>query len=609
MAAIQVARHLGLRSLVTASTPKWGVLRELGFAEDLIGDSRTLDFEQKFLEVTGGRGVDIVLDSLAGEFVDASLRLLPRGGRFIEMGMIDRRDPAEVAAENPGVRYQGFILLDAEHSRLQEILATLVALFEAGTLGPSPITAWDVRHGPDAFRYLSQAQHIGKNVLTTPTRLRPDGTVLITGGTGALGAVLARHLVRAYGVRRLVLAGRRGPAAPGAVELRDELVAAGAEVEVVACDAADRAAVDAVLASIPADRPLTAVVHAAGVLADGVFEQLTEEQIGAVLAAKVDAAWNLHEATEHLDLAAFVLYSSIAGIIGSSGQANYAAANVFLDSLAHHRRINGLPATSLAWGPWGQGGGMTSALSDADLARLRREGLLPLEDSDGTALFDAALASGRAVSVTARLDRAALAELSPGELRAVMRGLTRPARRRAAGPVAESPTGLAGQLAGRSPAEQEQLLLEVIRTQAAAVLGHHSATEIGADKQFSDIGFDSLGIMEFRNRLKASAGVQLAATAMFDYPTPVALAGFLRRELAPGDDPMPVITMEFDSLARRCAEAELSPAQRSEIASRLAVLQRQLEGEDQGAADLAENADKLDDADDRELFDFIDNLS
>ncbi|WP_328391873.1 type I polyketide synthase [Nocardia sp. NBC_00416] len=609
MAAIQVARHLGLRSLVTASTPKWGALRELGFPEDLIGDSRTLDFEQKFLDVTGGRGVDIVLDSLAGEFVDASLRLLPRGGRFVEMGMIDRRDPAEVAAGHPGVRYQSFMLLDADPGRLQEILATLVELFEAGALGLSPITAWDVRNGPDAYRYLSQAQHIGKNVLTVPTRLRTDGTVLVTGGTGALGAVLARHLVRAYGVRRLVLAGRRGPAAPGAVELRDELVAAGAEVEVVACDAADRAAVDAVLASIPPDRPLTAVVHAAGVLADGVFEQLTEEQIGAVLAAKVDAAWNLHQATAGLDLAAFVLYSSIAGVIGSSGQANYAAANVFLDSLAHHRRINGLPATSLAWGPWRQGGGMTSALSDTDLARLRREGLLPLEDSDGMALFDAALAAGRAVSVAARLDRAALAELSPAELRAVMRGLTRPARRRAAGPVDESPTGLAGQLAGRSPAEQEQVLLEVIRAQAAAVLGYQSAAEISADKQFSDIGFDSLGIMEFRNRLKASAGVQLAATAVFDYPTPVALAAFLRREIAPGDDPMPAITREFDSLSRRCADAELSPAQRSEIASRLAVLQRQLEAGDRAAADLADNAEKLDDADDRELFDFIDNLS
>ncbi|WP_327147860.1 type I polyketide synthase [Nocardia sp. NBC_01329] len=609
MAAIRVARHLGLRSLVTASAPKWEVLRELGFPADSIGDSRTLAFEQKFLDVTGGRGVDIVLDSLAGEFVDASLRLLPRGGRFIEMGMIDRRDPAEVAAEHPGVRYRSFMLLDADPGRLQEILATLVELFEAGALGPSPITAWDVRNGPDAYRYLSQAQHIGKNVLTVPSRLRKDGTVLITGGTGALGAVLARHLVRTYGVRRLVLAGRRGSAAPGAVELRDELVAAGAEVEVVACDAADRAAVDAVLASIPPDRPLTAVVHAAGVLADGVFEQLTEEQIGAVLAAKVDAAWNLHEATQDLDLAAFVLYSSIAGVIGSSGQANYAAANVFLDSLAHHRRISGLPATSLAWGPWRQGGGMTSALSDADLARLRREGLLPLEDSDGMALFDAALAAGRAVSVAARLDRAALAELSPVELRAVMRGLTRPARRRAAGPVDESPTGLAGQLLGRSPAEQEQLLLEVIRAQAAAVLGYHSAAEISVDKQFSDIGFDSLGIMEFRNRLKASAGVQLAATAVFDYPTPVALATFLRREIAPGDDPMPAITIEFDSLARRCAAAELSPAQRSEIASRLVVLQRQLEADDQGAADLAENAEKLDDADDRELFDFIDNLS
>ncbi|WP_459545864.1 type I polyketide synthase [Nocardia sp. X0981] len=609
MAAIQVARHLGLRSLVTASTPKWDVLRELGFPEELIGDSRTLDFERKFLEVTDGRGVDIVLDSLAGEFVDASLRLLPRGGRFIEMGMIDRRDPAEVATEHPGVRYRSFILLDADPGRLQEILATLVELFEAGTLEPSPLTAWDVRHGPDAFRYLSQAQHIGKNVLTVPTPLRTDGTVLITGGTGALGAALARHLVRTYAVRRLILAGRRGPAAPGAVELRDELVAAGAEVEVVACDAADRAAVDAVLASIPPDRPLTAVVHAAGVLADGVFEQLTEEQIGAVLAAKVDAAWNLHEATADLDLAAFVLYSSIAGVIGSSGQANYAAANVFLDSLAHHRRLSGLPATSLAWGPWRQGGGMTSTLSDTDLARLRREGLIPLEDSDGMALFDAALAAGRAVSVAARLDRTVLAERAPDELRAVMRGLIRPARRRAAGPADGSPTGLAGQLAGRAPAEQEQLLLEVIRAQAAAVLGYHSAAEISADKQFSDTGFDSLGIMEFRNRLEASAGVRLAATTMFDYPTPAALAGFLRREIAPDNDPMPAITMEFDSLTRRCAEAELSPAQRSELASLLAVLQQQLEGSDRSAADLAENAENLDDADDRELFDFIDNLS
>lgn len=609
MAAIQVARHLGLRLLVTASKPKWDVLRQLGFPEDVIGDSRTLDFEEKFLEATDGRGVDIVLDSLAGEFVDASLRLLPRGGRFIEMGMLDRRDPAEVAAEHPGVRYRSFVLLDADPGRLQEILATLVELFEAATLGPSPLTTWDVRRAPDAFRYLSQAQHIGKNVLLVPTPLRTDGTVLITGGTGALGAALARHLVRTYAVRRLVLAGRRGPAAPGAAELRDELVAAGAEVEVVACDAAARAAVDAVLASIPPDRPLTAVVHAAGVLADGVFEQLTEEQIGAVLAAKVDAAWNLHEATEELDLAAFVLYSSIAGVIGSSGQANYAAANVFLDSLAHYRRISGLPATSLAWGPWRQGGGMTSALSDTDLARLRREGLLPLEDSDGMALFDAALAAGRAVSVAARLDRAALAERAPAELRAVMRGLIRPTRRRAAGPVDGSPTGLAGQLAGRSPAEQEQLLLEVIRAQAAAVLGYHSAAEISADKQFSDTGFDSLGIMEFRNRLEASAGVRLAATTMFDYPTPVALAGFLRREIAPDDDPMPGITREFDSLARRCAEAELSPAQRSELAGLLAVLQRQLEGSDQSAADLAGNAENLDDADDRELFDFIDNLS
>ncbi|WP_443678167.1 SDR family NAD(P)-dependent oxidoreductase [Nocardia spumae] len=622
LAAVQLARHLGLRSLVTASEPKWPVLRELGFTDTEIGDSRTLDFERKFLDVTGGRGVDIVLDSLAGEFVDASLRLLPRGGRFVEMGMLDRRDPHEVAAAHPGVDYRSFMLMEAGPDRLHQILTALVELFEAGALSPYPVTAWDLRQAPDAYRYLSQARHIGKNVLTLPAPPRPEGTVLITGGTGGLGAVAARHLITAHGVRRLVLAGRRGPDAPGAAELAAELTALGAQVRVVACDAADRAALDAVLAAIPAGHPLTAVVHAAGVLSDGLLATMTPEQFETVLRPKVHAAWNLHEATKDLELSAFVLYSSISGVIGNPGQANYAAANAFLDALAQHRRLGGLPATSVVWGPWEQSGGMTSALGAADLARLRRAGLLPLGDEHGMELFDAALAGGRATFVAARIDRAALGEGHPDAVRPVMRDLSRPPGRRVItvtneSAASEQTSSLAARLLDRPAEEQERVLLGVIRAEAAAVLGHSSAAATPPDKPFSDIGFDSLGVMEFRNRLKSAAGVQLSATAMFDHPTPEALAAHLRRELVPADDPAERIAAELDSLARECAAAELSAGERADIAGRLTALLRELEGGDTAASGSKAppgpgrdgGADDLDTADDRELFDFIDNIS
>ncbi|WP_157574412.1 type I polyketide synthase [Nocardia jejuensis] len=612
LAAIQLARHLGLRILVTASEPKWNVLRENGFGDSEIANSRALDFEQKFLDVTEGRGVDIVLDSLAGEFVDASLRLLPRGGRFVEMGMIDRRDPAEVAAEYPGVDYHSFMLMEAGPDRLHEILTELVTLFETGSLTPGPTVSWDLRRAPEAYRYLSQATHIGKNVLTVPVAPRPGGTVLITGGTGGLGGVTARHLITAHGVRRLMLAGRRGPDAPGAAELSAELSALGAHVDVVACDTADRAALDAVLAAIPAEHPLTGVVHAAGVLSDGLLSTLTPDRIARVLRPKVDAAWNLHEATEHLDLSMFVLYSSIAGLIGNPGQANYAAANVFLDALAQHRHRIGLPATSVIWGPWEQSGGMTSTLGAADLARLRREGLLPLTDADGTALFDAALAGGRSASVAIRIDRTALDE-SPEPVRPIMRDLSRPPRRRTADPAnppsAADTTPVITRLLGRSTVEQERVLLDVIRAQAAVVLGHTGAEQTPIDKPFSDIGFDSLGVMEFRNRLTSAVGVQLSATAMFDHPTPEALAAHLRHELVPVDDPAERIAAEVESLAHSVATAELSAADRSALASRVTALLRELEGADPGDTDMSGDAEDLESADDRELFDFIDNIS
>ncbi|WP_238413271.1 SDR family NAD(P)-dependent oxidoreductase, partial [Saccharothrix deserti] len=419
MAAIALARAWGLEVFATASPGKWEVLRSLGVDDAHIASSRSLDFEEKFLAVTGGQGVDVVLNSLAYEFTDASFRLLPRGGRFVEMGLTDLRDAAQVAAAHPGVRYEPFTLFDVGVERLGEMLAAVMGLFRDGVVEPLPVSAWDVRRVPEVYRFMSQARHVGKVALTLPRALDPEGTVLITGGTGVLGGLLARHLVAGYGVRNLLLLSRRGLAADGAAELVAELEAGGARVAVVACDAADREALRAVLDGVS----LTGVVHAAGVLADGVFTDLTDGQWSTVLRSKVDAAWNLHELTASRDLAMFALFSSVAGVLGSPGQANYAAANSYLDALAQYRQHRGLPATSLAWGFWEQRSGMTGHLAARDTARMSRSGLVPMTNEYGLALFDSAVASGQPVVVAARLDTAAIAKsgVVPDVLRRLVR--------------------------------------------------------------------------------------------------------------------------------------------------------------------------------------------
>ncbi|NNH68847.1 type I polyketide synthase [Nocardia uniformis] len=601
MAASQLARHLGAELYVTASKPKWNVLRDMGFDDDHVGDSRSLDFESRFTAATGGSGVDVVLDSLAGEFVDASLRLLPRGGRFIEMGMTDRREPEQVAAGHPGVRYRSFHLMEAGPDRLREILTILADLFESGALQPIPTTCWHVREAAETLRFMSQARHIGKNVLALPVPWRPDGTVLITGGTGGLGAVIARHLVTARGVRRLVLASRRGPAATGAAELAAELTEHGAEVSVVATDLSEPQAISTLLSEIPADHPLTAVVHAAGVLDDAVFESLTADQFATVFKPKVDAAWRLHEATVDADLAAFVLYSSVAGVLGGPGQANYAAANAFIDALARQRRVAGLPATAVAWGAWRGSNGMTAELSDQDWARMRRQGMRPIDDAHGVALFDAALAGANEAVVAARWDTAALSAQDPADIPPPLRGLARAPRRTAAARSAESAKFIAG-LAGMDPAEQGQTIVDALRVQAAAVLGHRSPDAIDPTRPFQELGFDSLGVMEFRNRLKSALGIALAATVVFDHPTPAALAEYLRQEIVPVDDAPARLRAGIEGVARGCAAAQLGPEDRRDLAVRLRAVVRELDaGVDGVSVDL-------DTADDRELFGLIDQL-
>ncbi|WP_190019439.1 SDR family NAD(P)-dependent oxidoreductase, partial [Streptomyces lucensis] len=288
MAATQLARYWGAEVFGTASTPKWPVMRAQGYDEAHTADSRTLDFESAFLDVTGGTGMDVVLDSLAQEFVDASLRLLPRGGRFVEMGKTDVRDGEEVAARHPGVLYRAFDMIEAGPERISEMLADLGELFRRGVLRPLPVTAFDVRRAPQAFRLMGQARHVGKLVLTVPPPLDPDGTVLVTGGTGTLGAITARHLITRHGAHHLLLTSRRGPNAPGATQLHQELTQLGAHITITASDTSDPHQLAHLLASIPAEHPLTAVIHTAGTTDDATLTNLTPEQLHTVLQPKID---------------------------------------------------------------------------------------------------------------------------------------------------------------------------------------------------------------------------------------------------------------------------------------------------------------------------------
>ncbi|MEY9928543.1 acyl transferase domain-containing protein/acyl carrier protein [Catenulispora sp. GP43] len=346
------------------------------------------------------------------------------------------------------------------------------------------------------------------------------GSVLITGGTGALGSLVARHLVERHGIRRLLLVSRSGTRAAGAAELSAQLIALGADVEIAACDLGDLKAARALLAK----RKIAAVVHTAGVLADGILASQTPERLDAVLAAKADAAWNLHTLTERRDLSAFVLFSSAAGVLGAPGQANYAAANSFLDALAEHRKALGRPAQSLAWGQW--------ALADS-MGGTGKGAANALSAEEGLALLDTAAALDDAALVPIRLDLAGLSK-DPDSFPDLLRGLVPAGRRRASGRQAGAEP-LRARLAGRSAAEQLDALAEMVRTHVAAVLGYAGADEVDADRVFKDLGFDSLTAVELRNRLTAACGVRLRVTVVFDYPTARELAGHLHAEIFGAD--------------------------------------------------------------------------
>ncbi|HEY1622238.1 MAG TPA: SDR family NAD(P)-dependent oxidoreductase, partial [Streptosporangiaceae bacterium] len=567
LAAVHLARHLGADVYATASPRKWDVLRELGLDDSRIASSRTLEFGRSF-----DAGVDVVLNSLAGEFVDVSAGLLRPGGRFVELGKTDIRDPASF----PGISYHVFDLTRLDPALIERMLAEVLELFGGGSVRLLPVRTWDVRHAAEAFRFVSQARHTGKVVLTIPAPGGQDGAVLITGGTGTLGGLVARHLVTSQAARRLILVSRRGPDAPGAAELAAELAGLGAEVRVAACDVADRDSVARLLGSL--DRPLTAIFHLAGATGDAPVTALTADQIDAVFAAKADGAWNLHELTScaapPAAPPALVLFSSVAGTIGTAGQANYAAANAFLDALAQARNAAGLPGASLAWGLWEQPSGLTSGLRDQDRARLARAGVGTIGTGHALSLLDTALETGLPVLVPAKLSLDALRS---------------PVR------APEAP-----QQAPQLPGTQEGLL-RLVRTHAATVLGHMSAQAVEPGRAFTELGFDSLTSVELRNRLSTATSLSLPATLVFDHPTSAAVATYLRERLS-GDDRVPSGTA-LDHLEATLTTA--SEATRATIAARLRTLIASLTCSDQ--PDDPDTGDLIAATDD-ELFGFVEQL-
>ncbi|MFE5588181.1 SDR family NAD(P)-dependent oxidoreductase, partial [Kitasatospora sp. NPDC056531] len=499
--------------------------------------------------------------------------------------------------ENPG----RFVLVDLDDQELSALALPVVLP------GGEPQLA--VRAGAALVPVLTQTPPPAE----TARPADAEGTVLITGGTGALGRLLARHLVVEHGVRHLLLASRRGAQAEHAAALVAELAELGAQVTVASCDVEDRAQLAALLDTVSPEHPLTGVVHAAGVLDDGIIESLDPQRLSRVLLPKADAAAHLHELTAGQDLRFFVLFSSIAATFGNAGQGNYAAANAFLDALAQHRRAHGHPATSLAWGLWEETSGMTGAMDEGDRARLARRGVTPLPTHQGLALFDLARAVDRPLQLLVRLDSAVLArseggpDATPGLFRQLVRRPARPTRTGGA----EAAQTLEQRLAPLSMEEQKRLLLDLVQGQLAGVLGHRTPGAIRAEQTFKELGFDSLTAVEFRNRLSSATGLRLSATLVFDFPTLSLLSDHLHGRLVQQTvaDGSPL--EELDRLEAAVAAISTDEGLRTKVTARLEYLLTKLaSGRVPGLEAGPEPAavgERLQEATADEIFAFINN--
>jgi NADPH:quinone reductase-like Zn-dependent oxidoreductase/NAD(P)-dependent dehydrogenase (short-subunit alcohol dehydrogenase family)/acyl carrier protein len=536
LAAVRVAQHCGAEVLATAGSPeKRAFLRAQGVTH--VFDSRSLEFRDGVMAATGGRGVDVVLNSLSGEAIDASLAVVAAGGRFLEIGKRGILDAAEVARRRPDVRYVVIDWSDVARATPAVIrchLTEVLEAVEAGRLAVPPVSLFPLTDAVAAFRHMAQARHIGKIVLVAPREVpatrpsvRADATYLVTGGFGGLGLEVARWLVE-RGARSLVLTGRRAPSEAAGTAIA-ALREAGTEVSLIEADVARADAVDRVMAEIArAGRPLRGIVHAAGTLDNAVLSEQDAGRLARVMAAKVDGTWNLERATRHLTLDFFVLFSSAAALLGSPGQANHAAANVFLDAVAHHRRARGLAALSLDWGAWSEVG---AAAREETARRIALQGMGRMRPDEALVALAIAMNGDEAQVAVLPVDWASLrarrsAKRRPSLLRALEGGEPGPRRSGASAGTAEA---LLARLREAAPAKRQRLLSEHIASRVTRVLGLDASQVIDPLRPLKELGIDSLMAVELRNVLKADLALEggLPATLVFDYPTVEAIAVYL----------------------------------------------------------------------------------
>ncbi len=568
MAAIQIARRAGARIFATAGTEeKRALLRSMGV--EAAFDSRTLAFREQVLEATSGRGVDVVLNSLAGEFLAASFAVTAAGGCFLEAGKRGIWSEAQVAALGRNLRYFPFDLGDvavADPALIQSMLQTLIARFTADELCPLPVALYPLEEAVSAFRTMQQARHVGKIVLGVRPLAQDDatapafagGTVLITGGLGALGRETARWAVM-QGADRVVLAGRSAVAAADA-SLQDNALQNA--VEVTPLDVSSRAQVDRLLDRLRSDAsPLRAIVHAAGVVSDAVLANFSWESFEKVADPKIAGAWNLHGGSTTAPVPLTVYYASGAGIFGAAGQASYAAANTFLDGLAAHRAARGMTALAVDWGAWAQGG-MAARLSPDMTARLVRRGNRPLPAEDALAALRHALTMRQPQVAILDADWNAMARDLPAAPAAMLQELTQAARTPAAQTVQSPAKVLAERLHAASGAERQEMLREQILQAARRALGLNATAPLSGSTPLQDLGLDSLMALEMRNELAEALGFPLPAGLLFDYPSVDELTKHLLHQLAPASPVAatpaePSLASMSDDEAERLLQQEL----------------------------------------------------